>query len=165
MIVSFGLGIGLGLVVYKNVNNVYNKACTLYQVLKETPKHKNAGWLQPVSTSWGVIQVGLEMVWIYFEQHLRQTCVKHQNVYHVQFVIGNRLYKIIVKPPRGPRASNLECFNNIGQSKTDELTPFIRGLQSQVNLTPKLLGENQLTFVDSFGQTQTFLENEPIQLE
>jgi hypothetical protein len=163
MIVLFGFGLGLGVGFYNKeyIRNKCKDICKLYQILKETSKDKNTRYL---SASWGVAKFGLKRIWIYIEQYLRQTCVKHQNVYHVQFMIGHHLYKIIVKPPRGPRASEIECFDAIGKTKTDDLAPFIRGLQSQIKLTPKLLGESQLTFVNCDGQTQTFLENDLIQL-
>jgi hypothetical protein len=85
-----------------------------------------------------------ERGWIELEQLLRRSCVKKKNVYHVKFVIENKMYALIVKPERGPD-SQYVIEDQYGINQTENIKPYIRGaLSISKSITPKVLGYSSL---------------------
>lgn len=84
------------------------------------------------------------IAWVRIEQVLTQTCVKQDRHYRVQFVIDHKLYRLIIKPERGP--GNGLCFqDSTGKICSKDIHSYLRGNQSVVQkITPKLLGYDRL---------------------
>jgi hypothetical protein len=159
---SVGFGICSGYLLGRYFNNIK----TLYNYFKASPETEHKPVVERhVHASWKVCQVGLEIFRVKIEQFFQKSCVKKGGVYHVSFVIQNKLYKIVIKPPQGPYAvQNIDLYNHLIEQKNAELDPYIRGLQARIELTPKLLGEKMLSLVYPSGKIKEFKENEPIQL-
>jgi hypothetical protein len=164
---SFGFGIGMGYVLNKYAEDIRS----LFVLFKKTSNESNE-WVKNASAGLKMCQLAMNVVWVRVEQHLRQSCVLRNGVYHISFVIHSRLYTIVVKPPQGPWVKQdidiygLELDEN-GETllKKFELDAYIRGLQSHIELTPKLLGESAgLSFVYPDGKIKEFKGNEPIQI-
>jgi hypothetical protein len=64
-----------------------------------------------------VIGILLRTLWIYTEQVIRGTVVRHGKEFDVSYVLHGRLYTIRVRPVRGPHS----------------MTPEERGVKSLVN--------------------------------
>jgi hypothetical protein len=167
---SFGFGIGMGYVLNKYSEDIRS----LFVLFKRTSKESTSNeWVKNASAGLKMCQLAMNVGWVRVEQYLRQSCVLRNGVYHISFVIHSRLYTIVVKPPQGPWVKQdidiygltLDENGEINLEKKFELDAYIRGLQSHIELTPKLLGESAgLSFVYPDGEIKEFKANEPIQI-
>lgn len=85
-----------------------------------------------------------EEILLRIDQFLRKTCIKTQNgLYLIQFYIDGKLYKLLIKPMRGPP---LESIFYLPDNKdiTTVIEPFIRSSYGIVDITPKHLNYDNI---------------------
>lgn len=103
------------------------------------------------------------VLWIRIEQALTQTCVKYDRYYKIQFVIDHKLYRLIIKPERGP-GSELSFLSD-DKDCTVDIQSYLRGNQSVVQkLTPKHLGYDSLNVLFNNERLYSISSNEHIKV-
>lgn len=94
-----------------------------------------------------------EYGWVQLEQYLRKSCVQKGRLFHVKFIIENRMYTLIIKPERGPQSEYIMQDEN-GVDRSEIVKSYLRGSESiYKGLTPRLLG---------FDKLVKYIENEKI---
>lgn len=85
-----------------------------------------------------------EYGWIQMEQYLRKSCVQKGRLFHVKFIIENKMYALVIRPERGPEPQYI-MRDEKGVDYSEIIKSYIRGSESiYKGLTPKLLGFNKL---------------------
>ena len=93
-----------------------------------------------------------EQIVLTIEQKIRKSCIKIDNNYHISFIIENKVYKLIIKPIRGPD-NIIRITNENEEDITNRLIPYIHGIKSFKYITPKLF---------SYKGINIYLDNEMI---
>lgn len=88
-----------------------------------------------------------DLLWTELEQYFYGTCVHIPDTpyYRLTFTMENRLYRLLVRPVRGPRATEYLYSSTLEDgtfvSLTEEVVPHLYGVRSVVQpLTSKHLG-------------------------
>ena len=86
-------------------------------------------------------------IWLKIEQKMTKSCTKiNNNKYCVQFIIEGKLYKIFVKPIRGPPLSFV-IRDDLNNDITNTFESYIRGLKCVRNrITPLDMGYNKIVY-------------------
>lgn len=94
------------------------------------------------------------------EQALRKNCIKiDSNRYQLSFFIENKLYKLIIKPIRGPLPS-VQVVDNNEIDITATVLSFVNGYKSVQRPTPIKMGYNVLTIYENDGDSMLSLHDE-----
>jgi hypothetical protein len=116
---------------------------------------------------WVSIQILCKSLWLSFMQWANNSVQKaDRQRYEVSYIINGRLYKMIVKPVRGPAPILLAVDEN-QEDITSKLVPYL-GPQRDFHgfkLTPQFLGYQEISAELSTGETVTFGETETIVVE
>lgn len=92
------------------------------------------------------------------EQYFQQNCIPlkgHYDYMVVQFTIKGKLYKIIIRPERGPVDLNMFQLD-------DEIQAYIRGYRTVVEPTVGLLGMSHLNFQTASGKILQLEEHDSL---
>ena len=107
---------------------------------------------------WVSIQILCKALWLSFVQWMNNSVKKlGVNTYEVSYVVNGRLYKMLVKPIRGPSPVLLavdENQNDITSQIVSYLGP--RHEFHRTILTPNVLGYTKITMELSNGETVVF---------
>lgn len=162
ILISMGMGITIGYAL----NCYSNSIQMLFDLFKHSPKQKHLPeWTKNIYAGLKVCQAGFDLILARSEQFFNHTCIKRGSFYHIKFFIGNKLYIIVVKPPRGPKANlDLNLYDENLKNCNSKLAPYIRGLQSRVELTPQILGLECLSIIHANGECHDFTSAQPIQI-
>jgi hypothetical protein len=145
----------VGTTFYKSLKESIPDFLKLNDFIKTTMSSKNSWW---EST-----KIAVQIQYLKVTQFMYQTCIHLQkNVYELRFVIKGKLYKFIIKVPRGPR--KVIRILDGEQDYTQDVTPFIEAHLSEFLLCPELLGRKTLFIEWHDGQTFTYSSREPIKL-
>lgn len=113
----------------------------------ENQKRKEAYWSPWARSWWQTVQFVGEVMWTSLEQYLCGTCVAIPGTshYRITFTLENRLYRLLVRPVRGPRQTAYLFASTMNdgslESLTEHVVPYAYGLQSIVRpLTARALG-------------------------
>ena len=116
---------------------------------------------------WVSIQILGKVLWISFVQWINNSVRKvDRNLYEVSYVINGRLYKMLVKPIRGP-APILLVVNDEGEDITSHVLPYL-GAQHDFHghpFTPRFFEHRQISIETALGETLTFEETDVLRLE
>jgi len=157
-----GIFIGLGghTIVKETVMDKYRRFRSLNKLVSS--QYKNICMIL-----WVSIQLICKSLYLSFVQWINNSVVKvDKHRYEVSYLINGRLYKMVVKPVRGPApillVTDEEC-NNV----TDLVIPYM-GVQRDfhgVKITPQFLGYKELTLELDSGETIVLDETEVLRLE
>jgi hypothetical protein len=116
---------------------VYRAAQTVrgvYTAIRESRKPEESNWV----CAWETGKCFTELAWVWVEQKLNRTCVRKGGVYHLTFYIEGKLYKLCIRPKRGP---DIEPVTFIGllPGENESLVAYIRGFNSVMAPTLNIL--------------------------
>ena len=113
---------------------------------------------------WISTRMVLTILYIGFLQYMNSSVAKRNKYYEISYVIEGKLYKMLVRPLRGP-APVLQVINDQDDDVTDEVLPYMgpRYDWHNVKISPKFFGYNSLTFELKDGSEHTYEENSHVE--
>jgi hypothetical protein len=109
---------------------------------------------------WTSLKMLLHAMYISFLQYMNNTVRRIDNkTYEVTYVIDGKMYKMIVKPKRGPTPV-LQVSNEEQLDVTNTIIPYMGPEYNwhRVKLSPQFFGYKSLTFELMDGSEQTYEE-------
>jgi hypothetical protein len=82
-----------------------------------------------------------------------------RNTYEISYIINGKLYKMRVKPQKGPKPV-LQVIDECSEDVTTEVLQYLGPNYDWHNSNPKILGFESLTFECSDGEEAIFTKNE-----
>lgn len=113
---------------------------------------------------WISMKLIAKMYWLNFLQWVNTTLVqKDKRTLELSYVYKGRLYKILLKPKRGP-SSVLLVTDEDKQDITDDILPYMGVSQDwhKTEFTPDFWNKQTLTFELSSGEHVTFQKDDAI---
>ena len=105
-----------------------------------------------------------KMWWMDFIQYINNSIEeKDKKTVVISYVLNNKMYKIVVKKPRGPEIVS-KCLNGKLKNVKEKVKPYL-GTQNKFHgskLTPKFFGYNKLIFTLNNGIVKEFERNDVI---
>ena len=112
------------------------------------------------------ISMIIKSYYLVFTQYINNSVVKiDKNTYEVSYIINDKLYKMIIKPKRGP-IPILSVINENNNNITDEILPYLGPYNNWLNIkyTPNSFNYNLLKFELSSGEIKIFKDSENLEL-
>lgn len=142
-----GIGMALGVFLkptFQSLQTVFHTFQTQSCVNTVLPKRLEAYIPRRIVNLIAMTKFLYEYLWVQAEQSLSKSCVKKGRVYHVKFVIENKMYALIIKPERGPGTRYLLIDEN-GIDQTRNVQAYLRGVCAvQRIITPESIGFTKL---------------------
>jgi hypothetical protein len=145
---------------YKIVKNVLNTKYNKFRQINRLVATNHKG---TCNILWISICLVFKALWINIIQNLNNTVIYlGENNYLITYSVKGVVYKMIVKPPRGPKKF-LYIYDENKIDVSDLLFPYL-GPDDNFHgkkYTPKFFDKQQLVFVDCYGVEKSFnhLEN------
>ena len=112
------------------------------------------------------LKLAIAIFWIMFVQKINKSVVTHRNKHLIHHYAANgRLYKIAIKPRKGPHNVLLVTDEN-SEDVTEEVIPFVGPNNDWhgKSFTPTFWDKKSLTFEMHTGETKHFTQEEDITL-
>lgn len=141
------------LIIYDAVTVRYKKWKKLNNLVALTEKNNRV-------VIWTSLKMLLHAMYISFLQYMNNTVRKiDRKIYEVTYVIDGKMYKMIVKPKRGP-APVLQVSNEEQLDVTSTIIPYMGPEYNwhHNKLSPQFFGYKSLTFELMDGSEQTYEE-------
>lgn len=139
------------LIMKKAVTIRYNRWKNLNQLVATTESSKMRIFIISM-------QMILQTLYIAFLQYMNTTVRKlDRKTYEVSYVIDGKLYRMVVRPTRGP-APVLQISNDKQNDVTDQVLPYM-GPQydwHHTHISPEFFGHKSLTFELMDGTEHTY---------
>lgn len=120
-----------------------------------------------LNVTWVSVQMIIQACYINFLQYMNSTIIRvGPNTYEVVYVINGRMYKMIVKPQRGPPPV-LQISNENQEDVTEKVLPYMGpNYNWHGNIfTPKFFDCETLTFELSDGTEHTYDKEAQVKVE
>lgn len=137
----------------------YAKWRSLNKVTAQTNKNKNKLSVQLISA-----KMVLSAIYISMLQYMNASVRKYdRKVYEISYTLNGRLYKMLVKPKRGP-IPILQISDDEQNDVTDFILPYMGPQYDWHGNTynPKFFGHKSLTFELSDGTEHTYGEDDNV---
>jgi hypothetical protein len=111
---------------------------------------------------WTSLKLLAQAFYLSFLQWLNSSLKKiDRNTYEISYIINGKLYKMRVKPQKGPKPV-LQVIDECSEDVTTEVLQYLGPNYDwhNSNLSPKILGFESLTFECSDGEEAIFTKNE-----
>lgn len=159
-----GIGIIIGLFISSDIFD--NSKQIIKNSYSKCLKLKNIKSQFNISISLNLIKITisllLQALWYYILQKINNNVVKiTKNHYQVTFAIGGKVYKAIVEHNSSP-SSVLQVIDSHSNDITDAIEPFLFFRKEDV--TPALLGFDDITVIDITGETKEIKKFEKINI-
>lgn len=144
-------------------NDGYNKILINYEKWKKLNKLVSTKYDSTLMCKLVSVSMIFKSYYLSFIQYINNSVVKiDKNTYEVSYIINDKLYKMIIKPKRGP-IPILSVINEYDSNITDEILPYLGPYNNWLNIkyTPNSFNYNLLKFELSSGEIKIFknLEN------
>jgi hypothetical protein len=113
---------------------------------------------------WVTLCLIMKMLWLNFLQKINKSVIKlDKNSYLITYAIKGKIYKMVVKPKRGPR-DILLVYNEKYEDISDKIVPYLGPEENWHGsvFKPENFGLNELTFELSNGKQNIFGKNQDI---
>ena len=134
-----------------------------YQKFRKINKLVATNYKGVCTIFWISLCMILKMFWIYILQYFNNTVILQDNKYIITYVIKGKLYKMCVKPQRGPSKVLLVSDEN-HEDVSHLVLPYIgpeENFHSSL-FTPTFFNRKELVFELSNGSEKIFTENQNI---
>lgn len=145
---------------FKVIKNTYSRWKNLNGLV--STRHKDS-----MSIAWISVQMIIQACYINFIQYMNSTIVRLKpGVYEITYVINGRMYKMIVKPQKGP-SPVLQISNDLQEDITDKVLPYMGPKYDWHGdaFTPKFFDCETLVFELSDGTEHTFERETHVNVE
>ena len=160
----------LSLSIYSTIkffkNDGYNKILIKYEKWKKLNKLVSTKYNSALMCKLVSISMIIKSYYLVFTQYINNSVVKiDKNTYEVSYIINDKLYKMIIKPKRGP-IPILSVINENNNNITDEILPYLGPYNNWLNIkyTPNSFNYNLLKFELSSGEIKIFKDSENLEL-
>ncbi len=107
----------------------------IFSNIRKSRSPRDSNWI----CGWETGKCLANLAWVWVEQKLNRTCIQHGKLYHLSFCIEGKMYRLCIRPKRGPE--DFSATHNFVASPPDlySLESHLRGYQSIVQPTLKNL--------------------------
>jgi hypothetical protein len=115
---------------------------------------------------WYSVKIICRMLYLSFIQYLNTSVVKiTKGRYIISYVVNGKMYKMVVKPLRGP-SPILQIINDNMEDVTEDIIPYLGPDNDfhKINYNPVFFNYDYLTFEMSNGNQINFSKNDVLKI-
>lgn len=147
-------------ITWVHCRDTYNRVQRLTGLVRT--QHKNIGTIARVSAQiiWKAFCVSFFQ---FINRNMRQI---DKNTYELSYVVAGRMYKMLIKAKRGPKAV-IQIIDEDGNDVTDHIHTYMGPMENfhgHKEITPMHLNKGSLTFFLDDGREMTFEKDHKIDI-